>query len=232
MLAKRIIPCLDVTAGRVVKGVNFVDLARCRRPGRDRRPPTTEAGRRRADCFLDITATQRWPRLDRCRSSRRCALAAVCFIPLTVGGGVRSVADVRARCCNAGADKVSGQFGGRAPNRRSFATPRPSTGAQCIVVAIDAKRWRRRWRRCEGRRLARSAAGRGSAEQRGDDSASTGLGRLDAWRSAQHRHRRRRMGQTNGRRRCRRDPAHQHGPRRHARSASTSELTRAVERSP
>jgi cyclase len=133
MLAKRIIPCLDVTGGRVVKGVNFVEL-------RDAGDPVEIAARyneQGADelAFLDITAT----------SDERDlilhiieAVASQVFIPLTVGGGVRSVHDVR-RLLNAGADKVS--F-----NSAAVADPgviREASGkygAQCIVVAIDAKR--------------------------------------------------------------------------------------------
>ncbi len=133
MLAKRIIPCLDVTAGRVVKGVNFVEL-------RDAGDPVEIAARyneQGADelTFLDITATS---------DGRDVilhiieAVASQVFIPLTVGGGVRSVADVR-RLLNAGADKVS--F-----NSAAIADPdvireaSAKYGAQCIVVAIDAKR--------------------------------------------------------------------------------------------
>ena len=133
MLAKRIIPCLDVTGGRVVKGVNFVEL-------RDAGDPVEIAARyneQGADelTFLDITATS---------DGRDLILhiiedvASQVFIPLTVGGGVRTVDDVR-RLLNAGADKVS---------FNSAAIARPEVireasdkyGAQCIVVAIDAKR--------------------------------------------------------------------------------------------
>jgi cyclase len=133
MLAKRIIPCLDVTGGRVVKGVNFVQL-------RDAGDPVEIAARyneQGADelTFLDITATSDGrdlilPVLE--------AVAAQVFIPLTVGGGVRSVDDVR-RLLNAGADKVS--F-----NSAAIAEPQVVNdaaaryGAQCIVVAIDARR--------------------------------------------------------------------------------------------
>jgi imidazole glycerol-phosphate synthase subunit HisF len=132
-LAKRIIPCLDVTAGRVVKGVNFVGL-------RDAGDPVEIARRydeQGADelTFLDITAS----------SDNRDlilhiveAVAAQVFIPLTVGGGVRTVTDVR-RLLNAGADKVS-------INTAAVQTPQlvvdaaDRYGSQCIVVAIDAKR--------------------------------------------------------------------------------------------
>jgi imidazole glycerol-phosphate synthase subunit HisF len=135
MLAKRIIPCLDVTGGRVVKGVNFVEL-------RDAGDPVEIAARyneQGADelTFLDITATSDGRDLILHMIE---AVASQVFIPLTVGGGVRTVADVR-RLLNAGADKVS---------FNSAAVARPEViqeasgryGAQCIVVAIDAKRRR------------------------------------------------------------------------------------------
>ena len=137
-LAKRVIPCLDVTAGRVVKGVNFVGL-------RDAGDPVEIAARydrEGADelCFLDITASsdERDILLNVIE-----AVAAQVFIPLTVGGGVRSVADVR-RLLNAGADKVS-------INTAAVQTPElvsqasAIVGAQCIVLAIDAKRAGDRW---------------------------------------------------------------------------------------
>jgi cyclase len=132
-LAKRVIPCLDVTAGRVVKGVNFVGL-------RDAGDPVEIAARydeQGADevCFLDITAS----------SDERDillhvieAVAERVFIPLTVGGGVRKLEDVR-RLLNAGADKIS-------INTAAVQNPdlvREASGVvgnQCIVVAIDAKR--------------------------------------------------------------------------------------------
>jgi imidazole glycerol-phosphate synthase subunit HisF len=132
-LAKRVIPCLDVTAGRVVKGVNFVGL-------RDAGDPVEIAARYDAEgadevCFLDITAS----------SDERDillhvieAVASRVFIPLTVGGGVRRVDDVR-RLLNAGADKVS-------INTAAVQDPElvreasRIVGCQCIVVAIDAKR--------------------------------------------------------------------------------------------
>ena len=133
MLAKRIIPCLDVTGGRVVKGVNFVEL-------RDAGDPVEIAARyneQGADelTFLDITAT----------SDERDlilhiieAVASQVFIPLTVGGGVRTVADVR-RLLNAGADKVSFNSAAVA-NPQVIRDASDKYGAQCIVVAIDAKR--------------------------------------------------------------------------------------------
>ena len=132
MLAKRIIPCLDVTAGRVVKGTNFVDL-------RDAGDPVEIARRydeQGADevTFLDITASsdQRDIILHIVE-----ACAAQVFIPLTVGGGVRRVEDVR-RLLNAGADKVS--MNTAAVNDPDLVFNAASkVGSQCIVVAIDAK---------------------------------------------------------------------------------------------
>src|ERR1700744_3869641 len=132
MLKMRVIPCLDVTAGRVVKGVNFVDLI-------DAGDPVEQAriyDRAGADelCFLDITAS----------SDNRDTLfdvvartAEQCFMPLTVGGGVPSTEDIR-KLLLAGADKTS---------INTAAVPRPELvaegaekfGSQCIVVAIDAK---------------------------------------------------------------------------------------------
>jgi len=133
MLAKRIIPCLDVTAGRVVKGVNFVGL-------RDAGDPVDIAARyneQGADelTFLDITATSDGRDLILHIIE---AVAAQVFIPLTVGGGVRSVADVR-RLLNAGADKVSFNSAAVADPELIRAAS-DKYGAQCIVVAIDAKR--------------------------------------------------------------------------------------------
>mgnify|MGYP000473422186 CR=1 FL=1 len=132
MLTKRIIPCLDVTAGRVVKGVNFVGL-------RDAGDPVEIAKRyntQGADelTFLDITATS---------DGRDLILhiiedvASQVFIPLTVGGGVRAVADVR-RLLNAGADKVSMNSSAVA-NPDLVSDAAAYYGSQCIVVAIDAK---------------------------------------------------------------------------------------------
>lgn len=133
MLAKRIIPCLDVTGGRVVKGVNFVAL-------RDAGDPVEIAARyneQGADelTFLDITATSDGRDLILHIIE---AVASEVFIPLTVGGGVRTVDDVR-RLLNAGADKVSFNSAAVAqPQVIREASQR--YGAQCIVVAIDAKR--------------------------------------------------------------------------------------------
>ena len=132
MLAKRIIPCLDVTGGRVVKGVNFVEL-------RDAGDPVEIAARyndQGADelTFLDITATSDGRDLILHIIE---AVASQVFIPLTVGGGVRTVDDVR-RLLNAGADKVSFNSAAIA-NPRVIRDASQKYGAQCIVVAIDAK---------------------------------------------------------------------------------------------
>jgi cyclase len=133
MLAKRIIPCLDVTAGRVVKGVNFVDL-------RDAGDPVEIARRydeQGADelTFLDITAS------SDARDILLHVIEAVAdqvFIPLTVGGGVRQVDDVQ-RLLNAGADKVSINTSA-VTNPALVEEASGRFGAQCIVVAIDARR--------------------------------------------------------------------------------------------
>jgi cyclase len=132
-LAKRVIPCLDVTAGRVVKGVNFVEL-------RDAGDPVEIAARydrEGADelCFLDITASsdERDIILQVIES-----VAERVFIPLTVGGGVRRVEDVR-RLLNAGADKVSINTAA-VQNPDLVRAASDKVGNQCIVVAIDAKR--------------------------------------------------------------------------------------------
>ncbi|TAK72068.1 MAG: imidazole glycerol phosphate synthase subunit HisF [Betaproteobacteria bacterium] len=132
-LAKRIIPCLDVTRGRVVKGVNFVGL-------RDAGDPV-EIARRYDDqgadelTFLDITASS--DERDMILHIIE-AVAAQVFIPLTVGGGVRKIEDVR-RLLNAGADKVSINTSA-VQNPQLVADASGRYGAQCIVVAIDAKR--------------------------------------------------------------------------------------------
>jgi cyclase len=133
MLASRVIPCLDVKDGRVVKGVNFVGL-------RDAGDPVELAqyyNDQGADelCFLDITASveNRGTLLEIVART-----AETCFIPLTVGGGVRTVADVRA-LLNAGADKVSMNTSAvQHPELISEAARR--FGNQCIVVAIDARK--------------------------------------------------------------------------------------------
>jgi cyclase len=132
VLTKRIIPCLDVTAGRVVKGVNFVAL-------RDAGDPVEIARRydeQGADeiTFLDITASSD----DRDLILHVIeAVASQVFIPLTVGGGVRVVEDVR-RLLNAGADKTSINTAG-VQNPRLIAEAASRYGSQCIVCAIDAK---------------------------------------------------------------------------------------------
>jgi len=133
MIAKRIIPCLDVDKGRVVKGIKFVSL-------RDAGDPVEAAkayNEARADelVFLDITASheQRGIMLDVVART-----AAVAFMPLTVGGGIRTVDDIRA-LLNAGADKVS--INTSAVERPAFISESSERfGCQCIVVAIDAKR--------------------------------------------------------------------------------------------
>ena len=138
MLAKRIIPCLDVKAGRVVKGVNFVGL-------RDAGDPVEVArvyDRDGADelCFLDITASH---------ENRGIILEVVArtaeeiFMPLTVGGGINTIDDIR-NLLRAGADKVSINTG--AVNRPDFVQEAAKMfGSQCIVVAIDAKRSGSHW---------------------------------------------------------------------------------------
>jgi imidazole glycerol-phosphate synthase subunit HisF len=133
MLKIRIIPCLDVKDGRVVKGVKFVDL-------KDTGDPVEAAAAYDAAgadelCFLDITASHenRGIILDIVRRT-----AERCFMPLTVGGGVRTVEDIR-RLLEAGADK--GSINTAAVHKREFVRAASEKfGAQCIVVAIDAKR--------------------------------------------------------------------------------------------
>jgi imidazole glycerol-phosphate synthase subunit HisF len=133
MLKVRIIPCLDVKDGRVVKGVNFIDL-------KDAGDPVEAAAAYDAAgadelCFLDITASHenRDTIFDIVERT-----ASRCFMPLTVGGGVRTVEDIR-KLLHAGADKVS--INTAAVTRRQFvAEGADKFGAQCIVVAIDAKR--------------------------------------------------------------------------------------------
>jgi cyclase len=138
MLAKRIIPCLDVKAGRVVKGLKFLEL-------RDAGDPVEIAclyDRQGADelCFLDITASH---------ENRQIILDVVArtadqvFMPLTVGGGINKVEDIR-RLLRAGTDKVS--INTAAANRPDFVAEAAELfGSQCIVVAIDAKRVSDRW---------------------------------------------------------------------------------------
>src|SRR5215813_12508457 len=138
MFKVRVIPCLDVKDGRVVKGVNFVDL-------RDAGDPVEAAiayDAAGADelCFLDITASHenRGIILDVVRRT-----AEACFMPLTVGGGVRTVEDIR-RLLASGADKVS--INTAAVNNRGFVKEAAEKfGDQCIVVAIDAKKVSDHW---------------------------------------------------------------------------------------
>jgi imidazole glycerol-phosphate synthase subunit HisF len=132
MLKARVIPCLDVKDGRVVKGVNFVDL-------RDAGDPVEAAKAYDAAgadelCFLDIAATHegRSTILDVVKRT-----ASVCFMPLTVGGGVRTLDDIR-NLLLAGADKVS--INSAAVSNRAFVKQAAEKfGSQCVVVAIDAK---------------------------------------------------------------------------------------------
>jgi cyclase len=138
MFKVRVIPCLDVKDGRVVKGVNFVDL-------RDAGDPVEAAiayDAAGADelCFLDINATHenRGTMMDVVRRT-----AEACFMPLTVGGGVRTVDDIKA-LLRAGADKVSINSAAVA-NKQFVKEAAEKFGDQCIVVAIDAKRSGSRW---------------------------------------------------------------------------------------
>ena len=133
MLKKRIIPCLDVKDGRVVKGINFVDLI-------DAGDPVEQASiynENGADeiCFLDITASsdKRDILLDTVKKTAEC-----CFVPLTVGGGVRSIHDIR-KLLLAGADKVSINTAA-IKNPDLIKESSNKFGSQCIVVAIDAKK--------------------------------------------------------------------------------------------
>src|SRR5947209_4482199 len=139
MLAKRIIPCLDVESGRVVKGTNFLNL-------RDAGDPVEVAARYEAEgadelVFLDITASHenRGIILDVVRRT-----AEVCFMPVTVGGGIRDLDDIR-NLLNAGADKVS--INSAAVREKDFVRRAARRfGSQCIVVNIDPKRVRREGR--------------------------------------------------------------------------------------
>jgi cyclase len=138
MLAKRIIPCLDVKAGRVVKGVKFLDL-------QDAGDPVETAriyDRQGADelCFLDITASHEEREIILDVVART---AEQVFMPLTVGGGITKIEDIR-KLLNAGADKVSINTG--AVDRPEFVREAAEIfGSQCIVVAIDAKRVDGHW---------------------------------------------------------------------------------------
>ena len=133
MLKNRIIPCLDVKNGRVVKGINFVEL-------KDAGDPVEQAkiysdGGADEICFLDITASNenREPIIDIVRKT-----AKECFVPLTVGGGVRTIKNITDLLL-AGADKVS--INTAAVNNVNFVKEASKKfGSQCIVVAIDAKK--------------------------------------------------------------------------------------------
>ena len=192
MLAKRIIPCLDVKDGRVVKGVRFVDL-------RDAGDPVEIArryDREEADelVFLDITASheKRDILIDVVRKT-----AEQVFMPLTVGGGIRTIEDIRSLLL-AGADKVSINTAAVAdPDFVRRAAER--FGSQCTVVAIDA----------------RAAPGQ------------SGVGGVHPRRAHAHGPRRGGVGPADGRVRVRRDPADQHGPRRHP-GRYDIPLTRAI----
>ena len=138
MLKTRIIPCLDVKDGRVVKGINFIDLI-------DAGDPIEVAkiyDRSGADelCFLDITASheKRPILLDVVRKT-----AEQCFMPLTVGGGVRSVSDIQV-LLSSGADKVSINTAA-VENSKVVSDSSKKFGSQCIVVAIDAKKNGDKW---------------------------------------------------------------------------------------
>ena len=138
MLKNRIIPCLDVKNGRVVKGINFVDL-------KDAGDPVEQAkiysdGGADEICFLDITASNenRDTIFDVVeRTSKKC------FVPLTVGGGVRSVEDIN-KLLNCGADKVSINTAA-VENPKVIEESSKKFGSQCIVVAIDAKKKNDKW---------------------------------------------------------------------------------------
>ena len=138
MLKNRIIPCLDVKNGRVVKGINFVDL-------KDAGDPVEQAkiysdGGADEICFLDITASNenRDTIFDVVeRTSKKC------FVPLTVGGGVRNVEDIK-KLLNCGADKVSINTAA-VENPRVIEESSKKFGSQCIVVAIDAKKKNDKW---------------------------------------------------------------------------------------
>ena len=169
MLAKRLIPCLDVDAGRVVKGTRFADL-------RDAGDPVELAeryDREGADelVFLDITATVEG-RASTAEVIRRTAEQV--FIPLTVGGGVREPDDVQ-RLLRAGADKVSlNSAAVRDPDVLSRCADR--FGAQCIVIAIDAKRADDRWEVFVD--AGRTATGRDVVEWAAEATAKRGAGEI------------------------------------------------------
>ena len=138
MLKNRIIPCLDVKNGRVVKGINFVDL-------KDAGDPVEQAkiysdGGADEICFLDITASNenRDTIYDVVKETSK-----KCFVPLTVGGGVRSVKDIN-KLLNCGADKVSINTAA-VQNTEVVVESSKKFGSQCIVVAIDAKKNKDMW---------------------------------------------------------------------------------------
>ena len=138
MLKNRIIPCLDVKNGRVVKGINFVEL-------KDAGDPVEQAkiysdGGADEICFLDITASNenRETIIDIVRKT-----AKECFVPLTVGGGVRSIEDIN-KLLNCGADKVSINTAA-VQNSKMVEESSKKFGSQCIVVAIDAKKNGENW---------------------------------------------------------------------------------------
>ena len=138
MLKNRIIPCLDVKNGRVVKGINFVDL-------KDAGDPVEQAkiysdGGADEICFLDITASNenRDTIYDVVKKTSK-----KCFVPLTVGGGVRSIEDIN-KLLNCGADKVSINTAA-VQNPEVVEDSSKKFGSQCIVVAIDAKRTKDKW---------------------------------------------------------------------------------------
>ena len=138
MLKNRIIPCLDVKNGRVVKGINFIDL-------KDAGDPVEQAkiysdGGADEICFLDITASNEnrntiYDVVE--RTSKKC------FVPLTVGGGVRSIDDIN-KLLNCGADKVSINTAAVQNSEMIFESSK-KFGSQCIVVAIDAKKNKDKW---------------------------------------------------------------------------------------
>ncbi len=191
MLLKRIIPCLDVDRGRVVKGTNFVDI-------RDAGDPVELASRydkEGADevVFLDITASHE-KRDTIVELARHCAEEL--FIPFTIGGGIRSEDDVRA-LLGAGADKVSLNSAAiQDPDLISACARR--FGSQCVVLAIDAKR------------VASPPGGARAGEPGG-----CSLGGLPQRRPRPHRPRRRRVGRPGRGTGGGGDTAHLHGPRRH-----------------
>ena len=197
MFKVRVIPCLDVKDGRVVKGVNFVDL-------RDAGDPVEAAiayDAAGADelTFLDITASHenRGIMLDVVRRT-----AEACFMPVTVGGGVRTIEDIRA-LLRSGADKVS--INTAAVNNRAFVKEAAEKfGDQCIVVAIDAKKV--------------SAAGRAGA-----------LGDLHPWRPQADRDRRGRLCRA---RWWRSAPARSCSPRWTATAPARASTSRSPARSP